>query len=174
MTAIGVYRAEGERQSVCFEREYAAGVEAVWAAVTEPEQLRGWLAAGGAVLEPRVGGRFEVRMTAGGEASAWGRVLSFEPPRLLEVEWHYAGEDESVLRIELEPRGERTLLVLDHRLLQAAQAVGYGSGWHAYLDALDDFLAGESGSWDERFQSRLEDYRRAAAGAGSSRASATS
>ena len=174
MSGIGAYRVEGERRSVRFEREYDAPVEEVWAAVTEPVQLRGWLAVGGAELEPRVGGRFALRMAPDGDETAWGAVLAFEPPRLLEVEWHYEGEDQSVLRIELQPQGERTLLVLDHRLLQAGQAAGYGAGWHAYLDGLDDFLLGRSGSWDERFQTRLEDYRRAAAGAGSARASATS
>ena len=101
-------------------------MERVWAAVTDPEQLRGWIAAGGAVLEPRVGGRFEVRMTPDEKETAWGTVLAFEPPRLLEVEWRYEGEDESVLRIELESRGEATLLVLDHRLLQARQAPDTG------------------------------------------------
>jgi uncharacterized protein YndB with AHSA1/START domain len=118
------------------------------------------------VLEARVGGRFEVRMTPGEEETAWGKVLAFDPPRLLEVEWRYPGEDESVVRIELEPRSDRTLLVLDHRLLQAGQAAGYGAGWHAYLDALGDVLAhGDAGSWDERFQARIEDYRQAAAAA---------
>jgi uncharacterized protein YndB with AHSA1/START domain len=161
---MGVYRPEGERRSIRFEREYDAEVENVWAALTEPEQLRRWLAVGGAVLEPQAGGRFEVRMTPDEKETAWGTVLAFEPPRLLEVEWHYEGEEESVLRIELEPRGARTLLVLDHRLLQASQAAGYGAGWHAYLDALADVLAGASpGSWDERFQTRLDDYRQAAA-----------
>jgi uncharacterized protein YndB with AHSA1/START domain len=174
MTGIGVYRLEGERRSVRFEREYGASLDAVWAAVSDPEQLRGWLAVGGAVLEPRVGGSFELWMASADEVTAWGTVLAFEPPRLLEVEWRFEGEDESVLRIELEPRGDRTLLVLDHRLLKASQAGGYGAGWHAYLDALDDFLGGRSGSWDERFQSRLEDYRREAAGAGSRPASSTS
>jgi len=164
VTELGAYRPEGERRSVRFEREYAAPVERVWAAVTDPEQLRLWLAAGGAVLEPRVGGRFEVRMTPDEKETAWGTVLAFEPPRLLEVEWRFEGEDESVLRIELEPRGEATLLVLDHRLLQAGQAPGYGSGWHAYLDGLDDLLADRAvGNWDERFQARLVDYRQAAA-----------
>lgn len=166
MTAMGVYRLEGERRSIRYEREYDAAVEDVWAAVTEPEQLRGWLAVGGAVLEPRVGGRFEVRMAPGEEETAWGKVLAFDPPHLLEVEWRYEGEEESTLRIELERRGDGTLLVLDHYLLQAAQAAGYGSGWHAYLDALDDFLAGRAiGSWDERFRARLEDYRALASGA---------
>jgi uncharacterized protein YndB with AHSA1/START domain len=164
MTDLGTYRAEGERRSIRLEREYDAPVERVWAAVTEPEQLCGWLAVGGAVLEPRVGGRFEVRMKPGDEATAWGAVLAFEPPRLLEVEWRHEGEDESVLRIELERRGDGTLLVLDHRLLQARQAAGFGAGWHAYLDALGDLLDGrEVGSWDERFHGRLEDYRKAAA-----------
>jgi uncharacterized protein YndB with AHSA1/START domain len=164
MTDMGLYRSDGERRSVRFEREYDASVEEVWAALTEPDRLRGWLAAGGAVLEPWTGGRFEVRMTPGEAETAWGTVLAFAPPRLLEVEWHYEGEDESVLRIELQPRGSRTLLVLDHRRLQSTQAVGYGAGWHAHLDALDDVLGGVSpGSWEHRFQARLGAYRQAAA-----------
>jgi uncharacterized protein YndB with AHSA1/START domain len=135
----------------------------VWAAVTEPQQLRGWLAVGGAVLEPQVGGRFGVWMTSDDQETAWGTVLAFDPPRLLEVEWRYEGEDRSVLRIELEARDGRTLLRLDHRLLSADQAAGYGAGWHAYLDALEDFLVGVSpSSWEERFQARLEEYRQAA------------
>jgi len=161
---LGAYRLEGDRRSIRFEREYDAPLDDVWAAVTEPDRLRRWLAVGGAVLEPRVGGRFELHMAPGEDETVWGAVLAFEPPHLLEVEWRYEGEDQSVLRIELEPRGARTLLVLDHRLVQAAQAAGYGAGWHAYLDALRDDLAGrEAGAWDERFQDRLEDYRRAAA-----------
>jgi uncharacterized protein YndB with AHSA1/START domain len=167
MTTMGAYRLEGERRAIRFEREYAAPVEAVWAAVTEPEQLRGWLAVGGAVLERRVGGRFELRMVPGDDETVWGPVLVFEPPKVLEVEWRYEGEEESTLRIELEPHGDSTLLVLDHRLVQAGQAPGYGSGWHAYLEALDDFLGVRpSGSWDERFQARLEDYREASAAVG--------
>jgi uncharacterized protein YndB with AHSA1/START domain len=97
------------------------------------------------------------------ETARW-KVLAFEPQRLLEVEWRERGEDESVLRIELEQCGEETRLVLDHRLLQDRQAAGYGAGWDAYLDALDDMLGGRPvGSWDERFQARVEDYRQAAA-----------
>ena len=104
-----------------FEREYAASVEEVWAAVTEPEQLRGWLAIGGAVLEPRVGGRFEVRMTPGEEETAWGAVLAFDPPRMLEVD--------GVTRVRTSPcsasssrrAATATLLVLDHRLAVPAR-----------------------------------------------------
>jgi uncharacterized protein YndB with AHSA1/START domain len=164
VTTLGTYRIDGDRRSVRFEREYVAAVEDVWSAVTDPERLRRWLAAGGAVLEPRVGGRFELWMSPGAGETVWGTVLAIEPPRLLEVEWRYEGEDESVLRIELEPRGERTLLVLDHRRLQEGQAAGYGAGWHAYLDALGDVLGRRpAGSWEERFEERLEDYRQAAA-----------
>ncbi len=69
-----------------------------------------------------------------------------------------------MLRIELAPRGDGTLLVLDHRQLQPREAAGYGAGWHAYLDAPENLLDGRAaGSWDERFQARFEDYRPAAA-----------
>jgi uncharacterized protein YndB with AHSA1/START domain len=154
MTELGMLREDGVR----FERLYTAGAEEVWAALTEPESLTRWLAPHGAVLEPN--GRFELRMSDAEKADVWGAVRVFDPPRTLELEWRYEGEDDSVLRIELEPRGQETLLVLDHRLLRADQAVGYSAGWHAYLDALDDLLAGRApGDWDERFRSRLDAYR---------------
>jgi hypothetical protein len=46
-----------------------------------------------------------------------------------------------VLRLELEARGEGTLLVLDHRRLGTGDVVDYSAGWHAHLDALEQLLA---------------------------------
>jgi uncharacterized protein YndB with AHSA1/START domain len=164
VTAIGQYQGDGTRRSIRFERTYDAPAEDVWAALTEPARLRGWLAPAGAEIEGRDGGGFEFRMSDDEAHRVWGTVRTWSPPSLLEIEWHFEGQSESVVRFELEPRGEATQLVLEHRDLPQEQAAGYGSGWHAYLDALDDHLTGGSGSWQERFDERLELYRERADG----------
>jgi uncharacterized protein YndB with AHSA1/START domain len=163
VSELGVLRPDGARRAVRFERLYPATPEELWSAVTEPERLRRWLAPGGATLEPRSGGRFELAMADDGTTTVHGRVLRFEPPRTLEVEWRYEGEHESILTIELSPQPDGTRLVLDHRLLHEDQAPGYSAGWHAFLDGLDDLLRGSSGSWDERFRERLASYKDALA-----------
>jgi hypothetical protein len=45
---------------------------------------------------------------------------------------------------------------------ERVEAVGYGAGWHAHLDALERFLVGESVDWDERFG----ELRRSSGGSG--------
>jgi DNA-directed RNA polymerase specialized sigma24 family protein len=52
---------------------------------------------------------------------------------------------------------------LEHTLLEADAASGYGAGWHAHLDQLDGHLEGEAGPWQERFEAVLPQYRDAAA-----------
>lgn len=159
-TTMGVLRPDGERLSVRFERRFAAPIERVWAALTEPEELSAWLMP--AWIEAHVGGRARFDFDEDGYAE--GSVLSFDPPTVLEYEWHYPGEDQSVVRWELTAEGEDTLLVLDHRLLAMDQATGYGAGWHAYLERLAARLGGDAttGAWDERFEAHLPRYREAA------------
>jgi uncharacterized protein YndB with AHSA1/START domain len=162
--ALGEYRAEGDHRTIRFERIYDASEDDRWSALTDPSRLRGWLAPAGAELDGRPGGAYEFRMSEDEAHRTWGDVRVWEPPRVLELGWNFAGQDGSIVRFELDPRGDETMLVLEHRSLPVEQSVGYGSGWHAYLDALDDHLTGRSGSWEERFEQRLEAYRERATG----------
>lgn len=141
----GQLRSEGERRGVRFERRYAAGPAEVWSALTEPERMARWLAEG--ELDLRVGGAYTLRFSDAEGQSAQGKVLAVEPERLLEITWEYPGEPNTVLRLELTPDGDGTLLVLDHSGLPAEAAPGYGGGWHAHLDALDAHL-GQEGTPD--------------------------
>ena len=167
MTDLGSLRIDGERRALRFERVYDTTPGDLWSALTEPERLARWLAPG--EIEPREGGAVEINFDDGGTVS--GRVRVWDPPCVLEYEWHFSGESESVLRFELTASGDGTMLVLDHRQLGVDQAPGYGAGWHAHLDALDDLLRGTNGSWDERFQARLPDYTEMAARARAMRTS---
>jgi len=140
-------RQEGERCGVRFERLYDATPEELWAALTDPEQIRGWLAhASRWQLDP--GAEYELEF--GDDGKTWGRVRVVEPPRVLELEWLCADEPESVVRFEIVPRAAGCLLVLDHSRLAPADAPGYAAGWHAHLDALGALVAGRpSGDADE-------------------------
>ena len=152
---MGTLTRQGDRATVRFERWLDAVIDDVWAALTTPEGLEAWLAP--AQLELRDGGNMDIDF--GEDGLAGGVILELEPPRLLEYEWGFPGEPDSILRFELSPRNDGTMLVLEHRLLPGDQSVGYSAGWHAHLDHLAAVVAGRHpGSWDERFAELLPAY----------------
>jgi uncharacterized protein YndB with AHSA1/START domain len=110
-----------------------------------------------------VGGRIVHDFDPGhDEARVSGTILALEPPTLLEYEWRFSGETESILRYDLVADGDGTLLTLTHRLLGVVQAAGYGAGWHAYLAALEAVLEGsEPADWATGFAQRLPAYKAA-------------
>jgi uncharacterized protein YndB with AHSA1/START domain len=121
-------------ETVDLERTLSATVDEVWLALTESEQLAGWLGRGR--LEPRVGGAVDL-ITAGPEGGrVVGVVREFDPPRVLELTWRFEGEPETVLRLELEPVVDRAVLRLSHRDLPADLQADYRRGWKVYLDEL--------------------------------------
>ena len=146
---FGELSADAEGARVRFTRRLEASADEVWAALTEPQQLRGWLAE--TTLDARSGTEWEARF-AGGER-ATGTVVAVEPPRLLELTWAFSEEPESFVRFELHPDGEATLLVLEHRRLAAAGAEDYGAGWHAHLDLLAAVVSGaDVPHWQARYE----------------------
>jgi uncharacterized protein YndB with AHSA1/START domain len=154
---LGELRAEAGAAAVRFTRRLRATVDEVWAALTEPAQLRGWLAA--TTLEPRAGTDWEANFASEGER-ARGTVVAVEPGRLLELTWAFSGEPESRVRFELQRDGDDTVLVLDHCQLRAADAADYGAGWHAHLDLLEALVAGKvAPEWRSRYEAVLPRYQ---------------
>jgi uncharacterized protein YndB with AHSA1/START domain len=159
----GKLRAEGDRAGVRFERRYDFAPEEVWSALTEPDRLQRWLA-DVAEIDLRVGGRFVLRWNESDGAHVDdGKVRALEPGRLLELDWTYPGEPDSVARFELRPDGDGTVLVLDHRGLPPAAIAGYGAGWHSHLDSLEAHLAGREADWSARFEELGPAYEQQAA-----------
>lgn len=159
----GTLRAEGDRAGVRFERRYDFAPEEVWSALTEPERLQRWLA-DVAEIDLRIGGRFVLRWNeSDGTHADDGKVRALETGRLLELDWTYPGEPDSVARFELRPDGNGTILVLDHRGLPPAAIAGYGAGWHSHLDSLEAHLAGGEADWSARFVELGPAYERQAA-----------
>jgi uncharacterized protein YndB with AHSA1/START domain len=143
---MGELRRDGaDRATVRFERVYDATPAEVWAALTEPGQLAGWLAP--ADFDAREGGAYELRM--GTDGNATGSVRIWQLTSVLELTWTWTGEPDSVVRFELEEADGGTRLVLEHTGLRADDVSGYGAGWHSHLELLGRALAGDpaEGTW---------------------------
>jgi uncharacterized protein YndB with AHSA1/START domain len=115
-------------------RYYRAAPEEVWAALTEPDSLARWLAAP-VDVDLRSGGPFRLQLTEGETMD--GRVRAVEPPHLLELHWRRRGEEPSILRFELNPNADGTMLVLDHRRIDARVGMRYAAQWERQLRRLD-------------------------------------
>jgi uncharacterized protein YndB with AHSA1/START domain len=161
----GTLRNDDERCAVRFRRLYDFTPAELWSALTDPEQLGRWLAQ--ARVEPGPGGQVSLAFESG--STEGGRILTWDEPRVLEYEWQFSGEEESVVRFELQPQEFGTLLVLDHRRLGRSSGTGYAAGWHAHLDALGRLYEFSDEAWTERYEELLPTYKAQADGLGWSR-----
>ncbi|WP_225732460.1 MULTISPECIES: SRPBCC family protein [unclassified Nocardia] len=125
---------DGGRWSLVFHRQFPQAPDSVWAALTEPDELREWapytadrsLAAVGPVT---------LFMTDGTELP--GEVSAAQSPTRLEFTW---GGD--LLRWELRASDTGTALTLTHRLPERGAAAMMAAGWHICLDVAAELLAG--------------------------------
>jgi uncharacterized protein YndB with AHSA1/START domain len=137
--AYGSYDSIDDRPTLRFERRIKHPVEAVWRAITEPEQLAQWFPSE-VELELEPGGRmtftFPQPRPDGGNTLA-GEVLDLDPPNLFGFLW---GEDRLIFELEPLDEGAACLLrftvILDARDKAARDA----AGWHVCLDALERVL----------------------------------
>jgi uncharacterized protein YndB with AHSA1/START domain len=121
-------------------RRYDAAPAEVWEALTDPASLGRWLAQ--AVDVQLVAGGAFVLALPGNGGLIEGRVREVAAPRVLELDWRPADEDRSVVRFELAPDGDGTVLVLDHRRIDEPIGMAYITRWSRTLDRLDRELAG--------------------------------
>jgi uncharacterized protein YndB with AHSA1/START domain len=127
----------GEVVSVVLRRTYAASVDDVWSALTDPDRIRRWFYPLTGDLRP--GGTFQLEGNAGGE------IRRCEPPRLLEVTF---GGPTSVVELRLRSASDDTELELVHTVPiemagSGAGALFVGPGWDGALLGLALLLAGE-------------------------------
>lgn len=131
-----------------FEREVELPRVIVWDALVDPALIAGWLA--DAVVEPRVGGRFDLSWRhPAGRPSTLGRIEVLDPPERLEV----ATDTLGMLRFGLEelpggPRGTSTLLsVAIGREVEEAFTARMRADWLQSLDQLEGLLRGHPVDW---------------------------
>lgn len=132
----------GEYATLTFRRSYRHAPEHVWDAIATPEGLREWLLCTYARIEGRVGGRIEL-VSGPAAYRSTGKILVWEPPRVLEYEWNVAPVPEmprgeqSIFRYELTPYEDSTHLLVTYRRITRQTARGFLPGLHAFLDRLE-------------------------------------
>ena len=149
---------------VVYTRTFAAPIEDVWAAVTEPERLVRWI---GTWAGDPASGEVAFRMTAEGEDAPEERyrIDVCEPPRRL-VTRSWVGDDTDTmvwqLELDLTESDGVTTLTFGQVMADPAMAESVGPGWDYYLDRL---VAAESGRevsavvWDAYYPAQSDFYR---------------
>jgi uncharacterized protein YndB with AHSA1/START domain len=137
--------AAGDARVAVLRRWFAAPLDVVWEACTDPERLNRWF------IKPtgdlRAGGTFSL------EGNASGEIVRCERPTLLVLTWIYGDRpaDEVTLRL-LAAEDGGTLLQLEHATVgtqvewdgQWHDVIpGVGSGWESALRYLDRRLLGQ-------------------------------
>ncbi|MET9018541.1 SRPBCC family protein [Actinopolymorpha sp. NPDC004070] len=129
---------EDDGWTLVLTRELRHSPERVWAALTEPDQLREW-----APFVPDrdlgLAGDATLTMVDGATTDdVASTVLRAEPPRLLEYTWGF-----DLLRWELAAQGAGTLLTLRHRVGDPEMLARVAAGWHLCLDVAEHLLDGD-------------------------------
>ena len=152
------YATIDDRPALNFERRIAHPVDAVWRAITEPEQLEHWFPSS-VELDLRVGGEmtftFREMQLAEQPMTLSGEVTDLDPPHLFAFYW---GQDH--LKFELAPADQGTLLRFTAMLDAKDKAARDAAGWHMCLDRLELQLGGAttalgtepSGEWRGRYE----------------------
>jgi len=151
MGATGELVPTGPTVTVRFERTVSAPPEEVWAALTDPTLIEGWLTQ--AEFEPAEGGKVHL-VWPDDQGEMHGSVTKFVPHRELEYSWNESSGT-SLLHFEVEPAVSGSTLRLEHFGTSPADAPGFGAGWQSHLEALDVVLAGDksaSADRDARYQ----------------------
>lgn len=130
--------ATDDRWAVVFVRRLAHPPAAVWAALTDPDELAAW-APFLADRDLSTPGPATLTMVDGDERRPLpAEVLRSEAPSLLEYTW---GDD--LLRWELAPDGDGTRLTLRHTMDDRDFLSKAAAGWHLCLVVADRLLAGD-------------------------------
>jgi uncharacterized protein YndB with AHSA1/START domain len=155
-TLLGWVRDVDGSGTVHVEDVYDTDIDDLWAAVTVPARLAGWLG----VVEGDlwVGGEFVASFRSAWQGRGRVEVCEVSSRLLVTLEPDTAGRTEVEARLSVE--GGRTRLVVEERGLPPGEAPDHGAGWQAHLEDLRAHLGGGvSPPWRERWQQLIPSYR---------------
>jgi uncharacterized protein YndB with AHSA1/START domain len=147
------------------EARIEAGIDELWAALTDPERLARWY--GEVEGELRDGGGFRARLHASGWEGT-GRIEECEPPRRFLVVSKGDDEPNEVsTEVTLTGDGGETLLVVEQHGLPLDLLWAYGAGLQIHVEDLAAYVAGhERSDAEARFAELEPAYRDLAAKVG--------
>jgi uncharacterized protein YndB with AHSA1/START domain len=139
------------KPSLTLVRKYKAAPEKVWAALTQPQALKQWMAPSDdfktkvADADVRVGGRYHFVMQApdGEEHDVSGVYREVVPGTKLVYTWAWKStpERESLVTVELRPEAGGTHMTLMHEQFFDDEArKHHEQGWNGCLARLEKFL----------------------------------
>ncbi|HEU5203247.1 MAG TPA: SRPBCC domain-containing protein [Candidatus Limnocylindrales bacterium] len=135
--------AAGEARTAVLRRTFAAPIDDLWSAITDPARLRSWFTAPRGDL--RLGGTYAL------EASGHGRILRCDAPRMLRVTWSTGPGHPDEVEVRLSKAdGGGTVLELEHASLAMTAAdgvtdaiLGVGMGWELAMAWLERYVTGD-------------------------------
>lgn len=152
MTEATLLRA-GDRPILRFERHLPRPLDAVWKAVTDPEQMRSWFPTRIEMTEWKRGAQISHHFDDHDIEPLPGTVLEWDPPHRVRFTW---GTD--TIGFDLSPASDGgTIFVLTEEL-GASIAARNAAGWEACLDRLESG-DGEREPWKTRFDRYAAEFR---------------
>ncbi len=146
MNTEATLQRRGDRPILRFERHLPKPVDAVWRAVTEPEEMKAWFPTRIEIAEWKEGAGLLHHFDDHPDMDPLpGIVIEHDPPRRLSFTW---GTD--TISFELSPTSDGgTHFVLTEEL-GASIAARNAAGWETCLDRLEH--GGDGGEWRPRFE----------------------
>ena len=136
------------------ERRLPGPIERLWAYLVEPEKRALWWVGGAWELRPGGVATAEwdhTRLSHEPTPDAWkdfdgmtttATITRVEPPRLLAYRTDMGAGDVDIT-FELIPEGDEVLFVITQApVADAPGKASFASGWHAYIDILEDRVRG--------------------------------
>jgi uncharacterized protein YndB with AHSA1/START domain len=142
---------EQQNETIVIRKTIPATCEEVFQAWTDPESMRHWMRGGEDMqeaelhLDVRPGGSFRITMKGkDGNHEHTGQYRVVEPPSRLVFTWISKGtqEQETIVTVDLKPRGTECELTLTHEKLPGKEAAsGHEDGWKRIAELLAGHLA---------------------------------
>jgi len=147
-----------DRDAVVTETEIAAPPERVFQALIDPRQVMQWWTSDQCQIESftfesRKNGRWtydtrnsSISVNGISKFHCEGEVVEYDPPRVLAytwiANWHDDPARRTVVRWELTPQGEGTLVKVTHSGLaqEATARRDYSGGWPGVVEQLKNFV----------------------------------
>ncbi|MEM1161078.1 MAG: SRPBCC domain-containing protein [Pseudomonadota bacterium] len=140
--------------SLMLRRTFAADIDAVFTALTDPKAWMHWFGAkmatpSHAEADLRPGGKWAINMSGNEtnqEFNLRGEFVEIDAPNMVSFTWAWESspDDVSMVTYKLSASGDgSTSLVLTHERLSSTEARdSHGYGWMATIDTLADYLSG--------------------------------